>query len=179
MDGIWSGTLSSENLRQLELTRHRLLVVAAGSNLLLGWPADAASGMANLNPNLISPDTHNTVTDKGPEGGPHFVMSGETPDGVHTYGFEFVLFTDNMVAPLVATAPGFNVTIWVLVSNTQDPFGFNTPVWGSFATLTAVNLNEIYHSFDVNATALRFQITNGTLDPTLVNTSIGIAFAEL
>lgn len=161
------------------LTRHRLLVVSIGNNILANWPDECASGMAGLDPNTIAPNTHNTITDKGPEGGPHFVMSGETPDGVHTYGFEFVLWDDNLLNAAIADAGGFDVTIWVLVGNTQDPYGFNTPVWGSFATLSGVNYNEIYHSFDVNATAIRFQITNGTNDPDMVNNSIGIAFAEL
>jgi hypothetical protein len=179
-NGIWTATETAEKINQPQFVRHRLLFVSTGSNVALAWPADAASGFASLNPNLIGPGTNtNPISPRGFEGGPHFVMSGETSDESHTYGFEFALFTDNLIAPALPAVGGYTVTIWVLISSTQDPYGANAPVWAAMATNTGVNAKELWHTFDVNAEAVRFQITNLANDPTLVNETIGIAFAEL
>lgn len=177
--GIWSGTVAGEKIQQSELVRHRLLVVTPGTNVALQWPADAASGFASVDPNTISPDTHNPISDRGPEGGPHFVLSGETPDESHTYGFEFALFTRGLAAPALPDTGGYTVTIWVLISNTQDPNGFNTPIWAAMFPNTGVNVDELWHTFDVNAEAIRFQFDNLDADPDVTNLSIGIALAEL
>jgi hypothetical protein len=180
-NGIWSASENAEKLQQSDLVRHRLLVVSTGSNIALPWPADAASGFASLDPNTIGPGTHNPSSDRGPEGGPHFVMSGETPDESHTYGFEFCLMnTSNFLStPALPGVGGYTVTIWVLISNTQDPYGADTPEWAAMLTQTGVNARELWHSFDVNAEAVRFQIANLANDPTVNNESIAIAFAEL
>lgn len=179
--GIWGASENVEKLQQSDLIRHRLLVVSPGSNNGAPWPTDCASGFASLDPNTIGPGTHNPFTDRGPEGGPHFVMSGETSDESHTYGFEFCLLDSSnfLSVPALAGAGGYTVTIWVLISNTQDPYGANTPEWAAMATNTGVNARELWHTFDVNAEAVRFQITNLADDPTVNNESIGIAFAEL
>jgi hypothetical protein len=179
MDGIWSGTQGGENLRQAQLTRHRLLIVSPGVDLTAPWPIEAASGLASEDPNTIPTGTHNPTSDRGPEGGPHFVMGGETPDESHTYGFEFVLFINDQGTPALADVGGYDVTIWVEVANTQDPLGTNVPVWGAFLTATGVAINQVWHSFDVNATCIRFQFGNLLEDPITFNGSIGIAFAEL
>jgi len=142
-DGIWGASESAEKLQQSDLTRHRLLVVSPGSNIALGWPVDCASGFASLDPNSISPSTHNPITDRGPEVAPHFVMSGETPDESHTYGFEFALFHNLLVAPALPGAGGYTVTVWVEISNTQDPYGSFTPEWAAMATNTGVNPREL------------------------------------
>lgn len=179
MDGLWSGTAAGENLRQAQLTRHRLLIVSPGTDVTAPWPDEAASGFASLDPNTIPVNTVNPFSDRGPEGGPHFVMSGETPDESHSYGFEFILFSANQPTPAEPDTGGYEVTIWVLVANTQDPNGFVTPVWGSFLTVAGVGLNEHWHSFDVNATCLRFQFGNLASDPATFNGTVGIAFSEL
>lgn len=176
-NGLWTGGDSSETLEQAKLTRHRLLLVSPGSDISVGWPSDCASGFASLDPNTISPGTVNPITDRGVEGGPHFVMSGETPDESHTYGFEFCIL--NSVTDAVPGEAGYDVTIWVLISNTMDPSGFNTPEWAALQTQTGVGINELWHSFDVNAEGMRFQFENLESDPTTNNLTIGIAFAEL
>lgn len=178
-NGIWNGTAAGETLLQSKLTRHRLLVVSVGTDIGLPWSAEASSGFASLDPNTISPDTHNPLSDRGPEGGPHFVMSGETPDESHTYGFEFSLFTKGLNFGADPGAGGYTVTVWVLISNTQDPMGAVTPVWAAMAPNTGVAVNEMWHSFDVNAEAIRFQIGNLAVDPATANLDVGIAFAEL
>lgn len=184
MNGIWEGTDGAEALAQNQLTRHELLIVCPGSDLTAPWPPFCSSGMADLDPNTIAPGTINTNNNPvlGPEGAPHFVMSGETTDGAHSYGFEFVLFTNNLTTPAVAAAGDFDVTIWVLIANTQDPYGSflgNVPVWGSFALQSGVALQQHYHSFDVNATCVRFQFGNLSADPAHNNTAIAIAFAPI
>lgn len=180
-DGIWSGTPAGENPQQAGLTRHRILRVDTGTDLTVAWRDGDSSGLASLDPNTIPANTHNVVTDRGPEGGPHFVMSKDTPDGSHSYGFEFVLFLEGIIAGQQAAAGvgGYTVTPWVLIANTQSIRGTFTPVWAAFAAQTGVNVREIYHTFDINATMIRFQIGNLALDPTANNRSINIAFAEL
>lgn len=178
-NGLWVGGLAAEKLQQSQLVRHRLLIVSVGTDVSQPWPLEAASGFASLDPNTISPDTHNPNSDRGVEGGPHFVMSGETPDESHTYGFEFALFTRGVTNPADPDTGGYTVTVWVLISNTQDPYGFQTPVWAAMQAQTGIQVNQLYHSFDVNAEAVRFQIDNLVVDPATSNLSIGIAFAEL
>ncbi len=180
--GIWEGSTSIEDLDQSRLTRHDILCVSLGQNLAAGWGA-ASSGLASLDPNSIVPKTHNAVTDRGPEGGPHFVMSGDTPDQAHTFGFEFALFTDGLSAGS-ASAPGvggYTVTVWALISNTffASASTPTTPVWAQFLTRTGVGVRQLWHSFDVNATCIRFQITNAAENVVTTNKLINIAFAEL
>lgn len=174
-------------MRQSKLVRHRLLIVSPGTDISLGWPGECASGFASLDPNTIAPGTTNPISPRGNEGGPHFVMSGETPDESHSYGFEFTLFTRGLGSPAnPATGDGYDVTIWVLISNTQQPGGIATPIWAAMASnLVAstppngINVDQLWHSFDVNAEAVRFQFGNLIDDPATVNNSIGIAFSEL
>lgn len=188
MNGIWSASPASEEIRQSKYSRHRVITVNTGQTFAAGWNASDWSGMASMDPNTIAPNTHVPgAGDRGPEGGPHFVMSGVTPDDSHTYGFEFALFVvgilpvGNRALPAVG---GYTVTVWELVAATQYPGGPGassafTPVWISFDVQTGVGLQEAWHSFDCNAAALRFQITNLAADPAVNNFSINIAFTEL
>jgi hypothetical protein len=181
MRGVWNGSESSEKIEQDGITRHKLLIVNCGTDTTVAWNPCDSSGIASADPNNIASALHNDVTDKGPEGGPHFVMSAETSDNSHPYGFEFCLFLDGIPGAQQADSGvgGWSVTVWALISATQT-FGSSTPpLWASFATLTGVSAREMYHSFDCNASALRFQIGNLETDPGTANLSIGIAFAEL
>lgn len=168
-DGLYSGRGKSEKLQQLELTRHRLLTFntdPAGS-----LNSCDASSYGSVDPN--SP----AIPLASQEGGPHFVLSPETPDGRPTLGFEFCLVQKGI--PLgfnlaIPAAGGFDVTIWVMVGNTMLSDGSAVPAWASLAPETGVALNTLYHCFDVNATVLRFQIGNQTQFG-----SITVALAEL
>lgn len=177
--GIWEGGRAVEVLEQSRLTRHRLLQVSVGQNLNLSWNG-ASSGLASVDPNTIG-DVKNNVSDMGFEGGPHFVMSGDTPDQAHTFGFEFALFLNGIASANQAEAGvgGYSVTWWALIANTYSAGQF--PVWASFLTKIGVQVRELWHSFDVNATCLRAQITNlaVTPGPSAANLNINIAFAEL
>lgn len=183
MDGLYHGTSAAESLQQAALTRHRLLQVNCGSRTNVAWNTSDASGLASLDPNAIAAGTVNTASNRGIEGGPHFILGGETPDGSKTYGFEWCVFTNGITAGELAApaVAGYSVTVWVLISNTQAVNGLATPVWASFLTLTGVGRRELYHTFDVNATAIRFQFAPAglLLDPTLNSRSLIIALAEL
>lgn len=172
MDGLYSGKQKSSVIAQAQLTRHRLLCVNTSPTGVLN-PRDASS-YASLNPNAVL----GLIPATSQEGGEHFVLSAETPDGRPTLGFEFCLFQKGMdpISGDIATpAPGdFSVTVWAMIGNTMLSDGSAPPVWASFATLNGVGLNQLYHSFDVNTCVLRFQFTNVAL-----NGSIGIAFSEL
>lgn len=181
MDGLYHGTVAAESLQQAALTRHRLLQVNCGTRTNVAWNTGDASGLASVDPNAITAGTINTASPRGIEGGPHFILGGDTPDGSKTYGFEFCVFTNGITAGEQAApgASGYDVTVWVLISNTQAVNGLATPVWASFLTLTGVGRRELYHSFDVNATCIRFQFGDLALDPTLNSRSLIIALAEL
>lgn len=170
MDGLWSGSRLTEQLRQAQLMRHRLLTINLGLGTL---NVRDASSYGQSPPNGIS-----ATSARGLEGGPHFLMSPETPDGRPTLGFEFCL-TVRSFSPgdaAAALAPGFTVVVWELIGNMQTADGAFVPNWAAFETLTGVNFDELYHSFDINTTALRFQIYN--FDPA-AGRSLMIAFCEL
>ncbi len=170
MDGLYSGKLKSEQIAQAALTRHRLLTFNTSPAGTLNT-CDASSYGA-LDPNnglgLIPADSQ--------EGGPHFILSPQTPDTRPTLGFEFCLLTAG-ITPLsaaVAAPGGFQVTVWAMIGATQYSDGSGPPAWASFTPQAGINLNELYHSFDVNATVLRFQIGN-----IATHGSITVAFCEL
>lgn len=171
-DGLYRGNRKSETFQQAELIRHRLLTFNTDPAGILN-PRDASS-YGSLDPNnglgLIPADSQ--------EGGPHFTLSPITTDGRPTLGFEFSLLTVGMdigTGPIcVPAAGGFDVTVWVMIGNTQLSDGSAIPAWASMATVGGVQLNELYHSFDINTSSLRFQIGNiATFG------SIMVAFAEL
>lgn len=171
MDGLWSGQGASEAMQQASVVRHRLLCVNVSN---AGFQNDRdISSYASVDPTTMGPGL-------APQGGPHFVMSPETSDGSRSYGFEFGLTLSGIVGvdQAVALAGGFSVTWWELIGNASASDGSFTPVWMSFATQTGVNPNELYNSFEVNATALRCQITNVT-QPAGSGGSVIIVFAEL
>lgn len=180
-DGIWNGGPAQEKLRQGKLSRERNLIVNCGTRLNVAWQPQDASGLASLDPNSINPGTVNTATNsnRGNEGGPHFIMSGETPDVSHTYGFEFCLYNQDITAPALPGTGGYTVTVWALMSISENPISLVTPIWASLLTQTGVNARELWHSFDINARAIRFQFGNLALDPTANSRSIGILFNEL
>lgn len=137
-------------------------------------PRDASSH-ASMDPNVM--------VGFAPEGGPHFILSPETPDGSKTYGFEFAIVTTQAMPLAQAADPlpgGFTLTWWEMIGTTQEPESTFPPIWASFLPQTGVNVNELYHSFDVNATALRLQITNVTpVGPGGPGGSVLIMFSEL
>jgi hypothetical protein len=172
-DGLFGAQKKSSSFAQAALTRHRLLTVNTSSFGAIN--GRDASTYASVDPN----DPNNLIPAGSSEGGEHFQMSPETSDGRPTLGFEFCLFTKGMdpitQGPVAVAAPGgFQVTVWAMIGNTMLSDGSQLPVWASFQTLTGVQLNQLYHSFDVNTTVLRFQFGNIAVDG-----SIAIAFAEL
>lgn len=171
-DGLYSARRKSTTVAQADLTRHRILTVNTDPFGVLN--SRDASGYASVDPN----DPSGLIPADSSEGGEHFQMSPETPDKRPTLGFEFCLFTkgmDVLQGPIAQAAPGgFDVTVWAMIGNTMLSDGSALPVWASFATLTGVNLNQLYHSFDVNTTLLRFQFGNIAF-----NGSLAIAFSEL
>ena len=161
MDGRWSDPALGQQVEtfdQANLNRMKILrvnTVAAGAN--------DASGLAALSPQVAPLNVD-------PDGAPHFLMSPNTNDSAKSLGFEFGLVP--IVGGATATAPGFTVTIWRLIEVLmQQGVGKQ---WLSFADLTSVNFNELYSSFDINASPLRFQIGNVDVDGPIL-----IAFAEL
>lgn len=166
MDGQWNAGPAVEATTQAELSRHRLLRV----NLSFNKEPGDASNNAQEDPNGIGPGNDN-------DGGPHFILSSVTPDNSHCYGFEFVLFTQGITP--AATAP-FTVTVWELIGNTQlaDPAVATVPIWAALLPVTPVGINELWHTFDVNACAIRFQIVDEDEDQN-ASRSVVIGLAEL
>lgn len=176
MDGLWSSQGSSETLNQAELVRHRILTFNTDPTGVQNGRDQ--SGFGSVNPAAIA----------APQGGPHFIMSPRAPEDSKSYGFEWCLLTLGFVDFVAsATAPNskagpFDVTIWELIGNTMVAGGVTIPMWASFATRFGVFVNELFHTFDVDATALRFQITNVVpfqAGPPQSGGSIMVAFAEL
>ena len=167
MDGKWNSGLGREANRQTELMRHRFLRVGLSSTGLV--LAGDASGYAGTAPASVPND----------DGGPHVVMSPRTPDESKTYGIEFCLTGTLVASTQRGTAP-FDVTVWELIGNSivtdaNAPF---IPIWASLLPVSGVAFNELYHTFDINATMLRFQIDDAAADQTVAR-SVVIAYAEL
>lgn len=169
-DGFWSGGVNQEKTSQVRKDAHRPLRVNVSS--LGNLNAGDASSYASENPNSSTGFI---------QGGPHYMLSPETPDESHTYGFEFLLVTSCFPPAERIGVPvgGVDVTVWQLIGNSQfnDPAAPVIPVWGSFEPLTGVQMTELYHSFDCNACAIRFQIS-GTSDD-VVGGSVMIYMREL
>jgi hypothetical protein len=173
-DGLWTGVGGSEVLRQTKLTRHRLLAVNTSAVGARAADGSDASSFASLSPNAMG-------AAQFPDGGPHFIMSPETPSGNPTLGFQWgicdsaVIHQDPAIRAQFA-AGGVDVTVWVLVESTFFPNGGDNPQWLSFQTLTGVQPGQLFRSFDVDASCLRFQIgpTGITVDGVVV-----MAFAEI
>jgi len=172
MDGLWNAVGRNELLRQQDLIRHRLLRFNTSAAGALNEGDASSHGRDNPNTTLAVP----------PEGGPHFVMSPQTGDGRPTLGFEFCLCDPAQLGipggeRATFAAGGVTITLWCLIGST---FGANgsaaVPIWASFAALASVQYNELYRSFDVNTTCVRFQVgpTGLTADGSVV-----LAFAEL
>lgn len=89
---------------------------------------------------------------------PHIRLAAKAPNGLPTTGFIFSMVdVSNGVGggPIVATAPGFTVQIWLLNPVAQR--------WQSFAAKTSVNYDELYQSYDVDGGAeLYFGVSNYT-----------------
>lgn len=147
------------------MSKHRLLRVNLSDAGLMA--AGDASSYGSTTPLSIN---------DGVQGGPHFVLSSVTPDNSHCYGFEFGLFAEGLAN--LATGP-FDVTVWVLIGNSprMDQTAVLIPMWMAMDTVS-VGYNEAFHSFDVNASAIRFQIVDDVPDTT-VSRSVIIALAEL
>jgi hypothetical protein len=181
-DGRFNAANASESIQQAGLSRHRLLTVELGTGQVTNPPpAAVASYRAFQNPNLI-PEPN--AANPNPTGGPHFVMSAETPDNAHTFGMEFAIINSNnfsVAAPVLATplTGGFTVTVWCLITVTQDPAGVGVPVWASLLPQTGVQFNELYRTFDINAQAIRFQIENGSSSGGANTGAVTIAMCEL
>ncbi len=111
-----------------------------------------------------------------PLGGPHITLGPTTSNGDPTRGFEFSIHTVGLGAGgIVPVVGGFTVTVWKIVSSYMAK-NFTTPVYASLGPKTGIQLNELYHSFSVNAVGLYFQIATATI--TLDGPFI-IAVAEL
>ena len=85
-----------------------------------------------------------------------------------------------VVEALLATPVPANLTLTLIP--TMNPDGAARPFWASFASRTGVLVNELYHTFDVNATMLRCQVSNvlpAQAGPPQSGGSIMVAFAEL
>lgn len=172
MDGLWNAVGRNELLRQKDLIRHRLLRFNTSAAGALNEGDASSHGRDNPNTTLAAP----------PEGGPHFVMSPLTPDNRPSLGFEFCICDPAQLGMpggerATFAAGGVDVTVWCLIGST---FGANgsagIPIWASFATLVGVQFNQLFRSFDVNSTVIRFQIgpTGLTADGSVI-----IAFSEL
>lgn len=155
-DGLWTGVGSVERIHQAQLTRHRLLAIntsAAGARAADGTDA---SSFGSVDPNTLG-------LAQAPEGGPHFIMSPETPSGLPTTGFEWGICDPAVIHqdPAIRfqnAAGGIDVTVWVLIGTTFFPNGGDNPQWASFQTLSGVLPSKLYRSFDIDASILRFQL---------------------
>ncbi len=160
MDGNWStgNPDRQEIIQQPKFNRMKILRV----NTIAAVADQDASGFVALDPN-VAPLSVNV------SGGPHFILSPDTNDSRPTLGYEFGLIAIPGGATFLGA--GFTVTAWRLVTTTmQEVIAKN---WLSFEPET-VAFNELFHSFDSNTFALRFQIANVDVDGPLL-----IAFAEL
>lgn len=158
---------------QANLMKERLVlgISSPGPN-----PSTGLYNNVNCNPNLApgSITLNNTA--------PFFVMSPISPSGLPTTGFCLTLLPGDLFndmpscGPMVPLPAGFTITTWRYIHATQ---GARNP-YSSQVPLTGVNFNEDLISFDLDAAALRFQITNfDTAVPSPLGYKIILAFCEL
>lgn len=166
-DGLWPGGRALDIFQQGGMIRERVLTVYTGVAPPLGVFDFPASGHAKESP--MAPPAGVGPPDMGP----HFVMSPETTDGRPALGFQFALLNSHIFAGVRATpgAGGFSVTPWILVANAMT---VQSPEWVAMATIAGVGVNQLFSSFDINASAVRFQIGNVAVDG-----AVQIMFAEL
>lgn len=169
MDGLFNAaTAQKESTVQSSISKHRILRFNLSTTGLKN-AADAssygASDPTGLTPNAL------------PEGGPHFILSPTTPDNSHTYGFE-VAFSIAGIDPDQAAATTLTITPWILIGTGAQGVGAGRAFWAAMATITGASVDELYHSFDVNASAIRFQVDDGNVE-TGTSRSIICAFCEL
>jgi len=167
MDGHWNAGLYNEFTQQGQLSKHRLLRVNLSNVNGTLAPGDESGQAVSAPPTILDGD-----------GGPHFIMSSETPDNAHAFGFEWALSVRG-VSNSAGNGP-FTVTIWEMIgtSTRNDPAGvLIVPIWAAMTPNAGVLVEQLFHSFDVNATAIRFQIDDGAA--VAGNRSVIIAFCEL
>jgi hypothetical protein len=174
MDGLWNAGIFNEQTKQQQLSRHRLLRINLSTTGLI-LPGDASS-YGGLSPVDVS-GAPLTAAFLGT--GPHFVLSQETPDGSHTYGMEFCISTIETIPIANRATPPYTVTVWALVGTSviRSATGSFSPIWAALAPVTVAN-NELFHTFDINASAIRFQIVDARADQTTAK-SVLIAMSEL
>jgi hypothetical protein len=106
-------------------------------------------------------------------------MSPQSPAGWWTHGFEFVIFPPALVRldPLFAAvfpAGGVTITVWELIGNSYFSQGLNVPQWASWQPFVGYQPGQLLRSFDCDAAALRFQVSDLTTPGSMV-----FGFAEL
>lgn len=185
-DGTWNGQRASESIQQ-PISRHSMHMAELGAkeDLMNFQDFHVASWQAARSPNDPYFDW-SASNNQYAYGGPHFIMSPETPDNKKTLGLEWCLLSgivsDGLDANRIATplVGGFTVTLWCMIANTQSPDGKVKPIWASLLPETGVGFNQLYHSFDINVAAIRFQIGNGTSIITGANSgALMLAMCEL
>ena len=97
-----------------------------------------------------------------PDGAPFFVCSPIAPSGLPTVGFVITLLADTLLPP--GGGGALTLTAWRYLSVLgQNSAG--SPIYTSLQPATAVNFNEEYVTFDVDACMVRFQITGFVNNP--------------
>jgi hypothetical protein len=175
VNGLWNYGLNVENVDQPH-SRHKCIVVNTGG---LPFNPQDVSGFMSTAPGVGFPAVASPRVPGAFEGGPHFIMSPTTPDGRPTLGFEFGLF-GSPAMPVVSQATpipaGFTIIPWVLVDTLYTGPGLNPSFWMAMAPVTGVFVNQLFSSFDINSSAIRFQVDPATI---AAPGSLGIAFCEL
>lgn len=187
-DGRWNSQGLSEEIDQ-DLTRHSLLMVELGNGSVVNID-DGVIGDAKVSSYYASFSPINAIFAAGSggafNGAPHFIMSNETPNQTQTFGLEFGLFSAASNATIVPNdraaylAAGLTVTIWCLIANSMENSGAVRPLWASLLPQAGVLFDELYHTFDINVHAIRFQIEGGSSNTGGANTgALMIAMSEL
>lgn len=161
---------------QADIMTERLVIGITGLGAV---PTLGAWNNVNFNPNSLGGSSLiNNLA-------PFFVMSPLSPTGLPTTGFCLTLLNGSMYGQVVNTPfmsplpAGFTVTTWRYLHTVQA--GLASAAYSSQVPLTGVNFNEDLVSFDLDAAAIRFQITNFDLAVPSVSGrySIIMAFCEL
>lgn len=113
------------------------------------WTRLDTTGAGGVDPHTSAPSNGNDLVTPGGGTPPDIVMSPRAIEGLPTTGMLFQFqFTE--AGSLIPVAGGLNITVYI-----RDPGSWR---WASCATITGIQVGQLFSTFDFDACELYFMI---------------------